>query len=304
VRWWRVIISKIQSIPAFKPDIALARDESSRFLPWIITLMVYLTALTLACGFTLHHTVVTSHDAQVESFSVHLPHQAEKADDITAKALATIKNASGVSSAYVMSPERIKEMVEPWLGKSDALLALPLPTIIEAKTIAGNPVDFIQLKIKLSSIAPGADIDNHKQWLEQFSNLVHLLQWILFSIAFFILFATSTIVVFACKTSLKIHRSTVNLLHRLGAFDSYIAHQFQHYSAVLAFKGAFIGSGLAAGTLLGIHLMARQINSPLFPSFHLLFQHWLIFFSLPLIMSFIALVSARFSVLATLRKLP
>src|SRR6202042_1513614 len=102
-------------------------------------------------------------------------------------------------------------------------------------------VDYAALKAKITAIVPGAEIDDHKQWMAQFSGFVHLVQWVLFSIAFFIIATTSAVVIFACKTSLKIHRSTVNLLHRLGALDSYIASQFQHHAALLALKGAFVG---------------------------------------------------------------
>jgi cell division transport system permease protein len=111
-------------------------------------------------------------------------------------------------------------------------------------------------------------------------------------------------VIFACKTSLKIHRGTVSLLHRLGAYDGYIASQFQQHAALLALKGAFVGSGLAAGTMLVLHLMARNIDSPLFPSFGLSLDHWLILIALPVLMSLIALGSARLSVLGALRKMP
>ena len=131
-----------------------------------------------------------------------------------------------------------------------------------------------------------------------------MVQWMLFIIAVMIMSASAAVVIFACKTSLKIHRSTVALLHRLGAYDEYIARQFQQHAALLALKGAFVGSGIAAGTMLMLHLMARHIESPLFPSFALGLSHWVILMSLPLLMSLIALASARMSVLATLKRMP
>ncbi len=295
---------RLSAWDSFRPDIALSRDESSRFLPWIIALMVYLAALTLTSSFTLHHTVTAGHSAQAESFSVHIPHANEKNEETAEKVLALIKSAPEVADASIVSLGRIKELLEPWLGKSDALNALPLPVIIEAQLIPGSAMDYGMLKNKISAIAPGAEIDDHKQWISQFSGFVHLVQWVLFSIALLIIMATATVVIFACKTSLKIHRSTINLLHRLGAVDSYIAGQFQYHAALLALKGAFVGSGFAAGTLLALHLMALHINSPLFPSLRLSLLHWVILFSLPLMMSFISLISARFSVLATLHKMP
>lgn len=288
----------------FRPDIALSRDESSRFLPWIIALMVYLTVLTLTGSFTLHHTMMAGHNAQMQSFSVHIPKVSEKSDEAANKALAIVKDTPGVMEANILSIDRIRDLVEPWLGKSAALDSLPLPQVIEAKISPGSSIDYDALKTKLIAVVPGTDIDDHKQWITQFSNFIHIVQWILFAIAFLIISATAAVVIFACKTSLKIHRSTVNLLHRLGAMDSYIAGQFQHHAAYLALKGAFVGSGFAAGTILALHVMAKHLDSPLFPSFALSIDHWIILVSLPIFMSLLALMSARMSVLATLRKMP
>jgi len=297
-------IRRLWMLEAFKPDIALSRDEASRFLPWIIALMVYLAALTLAGSFTLNRTVTAGHSAQTESFSVHLPYMSEKAEETEDRVLAVVKNTQGVADAAIVTTARIKEMLEPWLGKSDALSGLPLPMVIEAKVNPGAAVDYAALRTRITAIAPGGDVDDHKQWIAQFSAFVHLIQWVLLAVALLILVATATVVIFACKTSLKIHRGTVNLLHRLGAVDGYIAAQFQHHAALLALKGAFVGSGLAAGTLLALHLMGQHINSPLFPSIALSLSHWCILFILPLVMSLIALLSARASVLVTLHKMP
>jgi cell division transport system permease protein len=265
--------------------------------------MVYLTALTLAGSFTLHRTILAGHTAQIESFSVHVPHS-EKADVTTDKILGMLRNTPGIEGAELVSNARLREMVEPWLGKSDALSSLPLPTVIEGRLLSGYEMNYDRLKARLQAIAPGADIDDHKQWLTQFTGFVHLVQWMLFGIAFMIMSASAAAVIFACKTSLKIHRGTVALLHRLGAYDGYIAGQFQQHAALLALKGAFVGSGLAAGTMLMLHIMAQHIDSPLFPSFALNINHWIILLALPVLMSLIALASARLSVLKALGKMP
>jgi len=297
-------IKSIWALEPFRPDVPLARDEASRFLPWIIALMVYLTALTLVGSFTLHHAVTADHTAQIESFSVHIPYAEGRNKKTAESALALVRDTPGVAQAQIVDMPHLKQMVEPWLGKSDALDTLPLPVIIEGKLISGAAPDYAALKTRLQAIAHGADVDDHKQWLAQFSGFVHLIQWMLLTIALLIMSASAAAVIFASKTSLKIHRATVALLHRLGAYDDYIARQFQHHAALLALKGAFVGSGFAAGTIVMLHVMAQHINSPLFPSFTLGIAHWIILLSLPALMSAIALASARVSVLTTLKRMP
>lgn len=287
-----------------RADIALARDEANRFLPWIIALMVYLAALVLAGSFTLNHTITAGHNARARSFSVHIPHAIDKDHDVSERSLALIKATDGVDDADIVSAKDIQSMVEPWFGKGDVLNNLPLPTVIDAKLKDGANIDYDSLKTRLQALNPGVAIDDHKKWIEQFADFVKAVQTTLFCIALLIIGTTASIVIFACKTSLKIHRSTVSLLHRLGAFDSYIATQFQNYAGMLTLKGAFIGSGFAGITLLTLHVMAQHLDSPLFPKFVFTIPHWIILFTLPLVMSVLALVVVRFSVLQNLRKMP
>lgn len=284
-------------------DIALSRDEASRYLPWIIALMVYLAALILAGSFTLDSTIKATHRAQAESFSVHLPFMAGD-QEAAEKVLDVVKNTPGVVDAEVVNPGRIEAMVEPWFGKSASLANLPLPTIIDAKTAKDAAINYDDLSGRIRLLVPAASIDDHKQWMSQFSAFISIVRTTLLLIAMLIILATACAVIFACKTSLKIHRGTVTLLHRLGAMDGYIATQFQNHAAYITLKGAFIGSGFAAFTLLGLHVMAHHIDSPLFPAFAFSLWHWFILFTLPLFMSLLALVVARVSVLGKLRKMP
>jgi cell division transport system permease protein len=297
-------IQRLWALERFRPDIALSRDESSYFLPWIIALMVYLAALTLAGGLTLNRTVSATRATQDDTFSVHLPYKAEQPDELVQKVLTLLRKTPGVAKADSLDSARIKPLVAPWLGKSTSLDNLPLPVIIEVEMTEDAKVDIDALTARLQAIAPGTDVDDHKQWAHQFSDFVYKIQWMLFAVSLVILSTTAAVVVFASKMSLKIHRGTVNLLHRLGAYDVYIANQFQHHAALLTLKGAFMGSGLAAGTLIILHIMASSINSPLFPSFAMTFPHWGILFALPFCMSVIALVSTRISVLRTLMRMP
>jgi len=282
-------------------DIALPRDDAGRFLPWIIAFMVYLAAMLLVISFTLGNTIEASRNAQIESFSVHIPYN-EKEKDLGEKVLSIVKSQDGVLQANILGNIKIKEMVEPWFGKSDSVLNLPLPIIIEAKIKSGSNIDYTKLLAKIQSVAAAATLDDHKKWLKQFSDLVNIIQTSLFVITLMIVFATTCIVIFACKTSLKIHRMTVNLLHRLGALDCYIAKQFQNYAALITLKGSFVGSGFAAGSLIALSITAKSINSPLFPAFNFSISHCLILFALPIIMSLIALLVVRFSVLSSLKR--
>jgi len=287
-------------------DIALSRDDASRFLPWIIALMVYLAAVILTGSLTLHSMVNAGYDAQNQRFSVQIPHTTppEKQQEQAQKILALVKNFPGVSEAEFVSNEQIREAVEPWFGKGNVINNLPLPMVIEGKSGQNIVLDYDDLRSKVSAIARGTLIDEHKKWISQFASFIAGVRSLLITVGVIIIGATALMVVFACKTSLKIHRSTISILHRLGAMDGYIARQFQNYAALLTFKGAFVGSLFAGMTFLTLHIMTRSINAPLFPSFSLFASQWVVLFLLPVGMSLLAALAARFSVLKTLRLLP
>jgi cell division transport system permease protein len=271
-------------------------------LPGIIALMVYLSAMILVSGFTLNQTINNSYNAHANSFSVNIPYipLSDKENEITQKIITILKENKGIIKAVIVEKEQIKQMVAPWLGNSDAILNLNLPIIIEAQSYKDAVVDFVALKKQINAIAGGVTIDNHQKWINEFAGFISAIRIVLIIIAIIILAATGFMVIFTCKTSLKIHRSSVALLHRLGAMDGYIAKQFQQHCAILTFKGALIGSFLAAFTLIVFHITARHINSPLFPSFDFSIFHWLILLLLPIITSLIAGLAARLSVLKSL----
>lgn len=298
------LIGKLKALDRFRPDIALSRDESGRFLPWIIALMVYLAALTLAGGITLNKTVSMSSAMQDYNFSIHLPEKTVQKKETTEKVLAMLRDTAGVIKAEMMDEKRIATLVEPWLGENTGLDNLPIPTIIEVETSPHNRPDMAGIGKRLRDLTADSQIMDHKEWANQFSAFVSKIRWMLFAVFALIIGTTAAVVVFASKMSLKIHRGTVALLHRLGAYDGYIAKQFQQHAALVTLKGAFVGSGLAAGTLIVLHIMAASIKSPLFPEFAMNFTHWLILFALPFFMSVVALVFTRISVLSTLVRIP
>src|SRR5919109_568793 len=60
------------------------------------------------------------------------------------------------------------------------------------------------------------------------------------------------------RAGLSIHRRIVEIVHLVGAHDSYVARQFQAQAFRYGFLGAFIGSLLAAATLLMAGVFAAR----------------------------------------------
>jgi cell division transport system permease protein len=69
--------------------------------------------------------------------------------------------------------------------------------------------------------------------------------------------ATALCVVFATRGAMAGNRTVIEVLHFVGAEDSYIAREFQRHFLLLGLRGAGIGGAAAAALFLLASLFAR-----------------------------------------------
>ena len=106
------------------------------------------------------------------------------------------------------------------------------------------------------------------------------------------------------RTGLSIHRPVIEILHLIGARDSYIAAQFQRHAMRLGLRGGIIGLLLAAATIVPLGLLLHRLESAILPTYTLSTPEWVILGLLPVVTALAAMITARFAVLGTLAKLP
>jgi cell division transport system permease protein len=68
---------------------------------------------------------------------------------------------------------------------------------------------------------------------------------------------TTLSVTFATRGTMATNRPIVEVLHYVGATDSFISHQFQRHFLILGFRGGAIGGGLAV-LLFGLLEVAKN----------------------------------------------
>jgi cell division transport system permease protein len=114
--------------------------------------------------------------------------------------------------------------------------------------------------------------------------------------------ATSAAVVLAARGAFDTHRSTIEVMHGLGATDEQVTHLFQRKIALDAFFGAAAGGMAAALVLLvlggGAAALAGDIagGPPLAP------RDLILLTMLPIAAVLVAAVVGRIAVLAALRQ--
>ncbi len=288
-----------------RSDLPLDKDALSRFLPWLIAFMVFLAVLAMAGMLVLNSTASRWDQGISGTLTIQLiPTDDPKEDDQRLqKVLSIIAQTPEIDRYETLSDDRLLKLLEPWLGVTEGIRDLPLPRLVDVELKAGAKLDADALNKRLQAQVSGVGVDDHRIWLKRLVRLIQTVQGLATLVLVFIALATIGTVVFTTRTGLAIHREAIEVLHLIGAQDSYVAQQFASRALMLGLKGGVIGLALALPTLMGIGALARQMESTLLPDVTLGLAHWTALAALPVVVSLIAMLTARLTVMNTLSRM-
>ncbi|OHC74135.1 MAG: hypothetical protein A3G18_04680 [Rhodospirillales bacterium RIFCSPLOWO2_12_FULL_58_28] len=289
-----------------RTDLPLDSDSLSRFLPWLIAFMVFLAVMTLAGVMALNATASRWNKGISGALTVQiapLETSVEKEEMRLQAALTVLHATPGVADAKIISDAEIMALLEPWLGALGKAKDLPLPHLIDVELEDGADPDTAALTRRLEAAAAGASIDDHRIWLKRLINLIRTVEGLAAAVLALVCLSTVGTVIFTTRTGLAIHREAIEVLHHIGAQDSYIAEQFATRALMLGLQGGGIGLALAIPSLLGIGHLATQMETGLLPDFSLSALHWAVLAGLPPAVAVIAMLTAHLTVTKTLIKM-
>jgi cell division transport system permease protein len=285
-------------------DLPLDRDSAGLFLPAIIGFMVFLAALALAGSMAVDNLLAHWQGAIEAAFTVQLPpvegESSAAAADRRSRALASLANVPGVRSAILLSDADKARLLEPWLGADAAHLDLPLPDLIAVTVDGKSAVDLASLATTLQSVSPGAAIDDHGRWREAIGKAAEAANLALLGLLLLIGLAAALTVVFVARAGLAAHRQVIEILHLVGAHDGYVARQFQRHAFSRGLAGGIVGAGVAAGIFLAAERWLPGLDSR---ALALRPLQWLAVALLPLAAALLAMATARYTVLRSLRRI-
>lgn len=285
----------------------MPRDRGAGSLDVVIAVMAFLAALALGASLIAERAATTWRTGLAGRITVQVspPETSHASQDLEIEAaLSVLRKTRGIAHASLISEEDTLMLIKPWLG-SDALIAdLPIPRLIDAEITPGASLDVMSLRGRLKTAAPDSFLDDHTRWLSRLRSLAEGITWSAYGILALIALATASTVSFATRAGLDAHREIVELLHQIGAHSGFIARAFEWHYFVAAFIAGAIGAGLAAllyvaGT--GAELAGFEAVPFLPPiTLHLSELAWLL--TVPVAASWIALLTARLSVLGALSR--
>ncbi|WP_135081189.1 cell division protein [Terasakiella sp. SH-1] len=286
-------------------DLPLDKDPGTRFLPWLVGFMVYLAALSVVATSIMQSVSNRWERGVSDTLTVQIPPARSVKQDQTqiAEALKILRGHPAVVMAEPIAKDHVLELLEPWLGSGATLADMPLPHLIDVALRSSKPLDAQELINQLNKVAPGATLDDHRIWLDRLIRMSQTLTWGAYIVLGLICFATVGTIFFVTRTGLAIHHEVIEVLHLIGAQDSYIARQFAEHSMHLAFKGGLLGLAVAGPTFGGFAYLYRQVESALLPQIDITLIQWIVVCSLPVMAAFMGYLTARSAVLRTLKQM-
>jgi len=272
-------------------------------MPWVIAIMMFLTALAMAAGLGLGEAADGLGRDLAGKLTVQIVEASRRKRDSQARDVAAaLQSMAGVQSVRRLEAKEMSALLAPWLGGDGLDMDdLPVPALIDV-TLSDAGKDRIQaIEAAVAAAAPDARVDRHARWLAPLAGLIGSLQWLSLTLVALMASATGASVVLAARAALNTHRSTIDVMHLMGATDVQVARLFQRRIALDALFGGAIGMVMAVIVLLVLGRRLDAIGSELLGSVALGVQAWLAILALPLAGGLLATLAARITVIRTLR---
>lgn len=275
-------------------------------MPWVIAIMVALTVIAAAAGFSLRNIAQTVEEELAGGVTVQIVEAGAEARTKQADAaLEVLGRTPGVSDVRLVPQEEIDQLVEPWLGAGagDAE-AIPVPALIDLR-LDGRVTEarLAGLREALRPLAPAARVDAQSNWLRPVFSAIASLQWLAVALIVLLALALSAAVLLAARTALGAARETIEIVHLLGGTDSQIARVFQRSIAFDAAGGGAVGLGLGLGAVLLLGNRFAALGAGMISGGTLGWLDWVLLALVPVAGVILAAVTARLTVLAALRKM-
>ena len=294
-----------------KQELPLKDNSTTLCLKVMISIAVFLFAVTLAGVLSINSMLNAWNNSILGSLTVQIMPvnniNQEKARLETLeqqkKAVDFLKKLPEAEQVSTLNDAQLQNLLQPWLGDGIDISELPTPRLIDVKLKKGAEIDFAKLAAKLAEVSPLASLDNHKLWLDKLVKFADGLKMLAMSILVLVIAITSGAIFYTTQTNLGLHKNIIEILHVMGAKDTYVAQQYAKRDAMLGFVGGCIGLFFAVPTIFMIAGLAEQIEGGIISEARLNWFSWGLILSLPLVSSLAAMTTAYYTVKRTLEKM-
>ncbi|HEY5204845.1 MAG TPA: ABC transporter permease [Roseiarcus sp.] len=238
----------VEPDPAFETKAPLIPNDSvaGRALVVVIAIMTFLACLTAGAALLVADASQAWRSDVLREATIQVKSRAgDDVENLVAKAVAIAAKAPEVESAHALTQAESEKLLEPWLGAGLDLSQLPIPRLIVIRLRGQSSEDLSTLRSALATAVPQADLDDHRVWASRLGTMANAVVTLAAALFVLMIVAMGTAIAFATRGAVAANREIVEVLHLVGASNTFIAREFQAHFRRLGFRGALIG-GLAA----------------------------------------------------------
>ncbi len=291
-------------------NLSLEQNPASQYIPWVIAVTTFVSVLLLIGIFLVSFFI----DRWGSELQGHLtveftPSLSEEMDDKVLNTkrqeeiLQILRAVPGVTRVHLVTQEKIRHLLAPWIEQVDVINDITLPKLVEVEFEADANINLESLTHKLKKIDPTIAVEDHRKWQKNFGRLSLIIQVLGLVIIALVMVAAIWSVIFTTYTGLIIHKDIINILRLIGSKPRYIAYQFQMHTLHLAVKGILASLLSLTVTLFFGRFLVKQIAIyfPLqgVPVFSLI----TIIVLVPVVVLVVMVLTSRFTVSTALRKM-
>ena len=221
-----------------------------------------------------------------------------------AKTLEIAKSVQGVLNVRRIPNQELNKLLEPWLGSAEALQDITMPALIAVELDPTFTDTESRLEKQLSESGFTININKHTLWLNDLQTLNKTMQWLGYCILLVLGLVAVVGVMVATQSRIVTHAETLELLHTMGASDAMLSDLVQWQTLRTSLFGAVIGF-LGVIMIHGVFsVIGMQVQTLLLPDFHIDALAFAAIASVPVWGILLATMTARWTVLLHLHKLP
>lgn len=284
---------------------------AGRALTVVIAIMCFLACLTSGAVYIVNQSA----NEWFADIASEITIQVKPAEDngieqkVTLVSLFLAKQP-GIVRVSPLSEEESAELLEPWLGDSNALSALPVPRLIAVEIDRASPPDLTVVRRALESTFKGVILDDHRRWRSELRTLTRSLVLGGFFVLILVGAATVASIVSATKSAMASNRDIIEVLHFVGARERFIAHEFEKHFLTIGIRAGLVGALGATLVFLMLPVVMRILSGgglaaaefrQLVGSAILAWPGYLLFAVVVIVIATLCMVTSRFGVYRILK---
>ena len=250
-----------QRLQSRTAQIVPAASIAGNALTVVIAIMSFLACLTAGAVYMVNQSAQAWVNDIASEITVELDplNTADIEKKMTLVALFLAKQ-KGITRVKPLTADDSAKLLEPWLGQTTALQALPIPRLIAVEIDRSNPPDIPLIKEALSQNFEGVTLDDHRRWQAEIRTLTRSAALGGLAVLGLVAAATIAVIVSATRSAMASNREIIEVLHFVGANERFISREFERHFLGLGVRAGLMGAVAASIAFLLLPLMMHMLG--------------------------------------------